>query len=315
MFHDKAYIYCLLYFCFQIIQSKNVNVFKKGKYYLKPTKNINNVFIFWAFTGLVLFFDYFYWNFKICLNNPSFFYQWMVPVLSYLLYKDLNKQIPFRYKSEFSLNDVFNRYLYLAFILILAGFYFKNNICKSIALPVYVYGFVKCFVVNAHVNKLFFPSGFLIFFYPFEWALSRWIPLLNTLNVRGVVFFLEKTGFEVTYSLEDFCLTIENFTMFIIPSCSGLDWMIVLIIFSMIYIWKSPVFYRHKGIFILSIPFIIYISNILRISFLTIAGIFGWNFFFKEPFHSFPAFLSLILILGLLKMEIKLFKGLVITRS
>ena len=88
-------------------------------------------------------------------------------------------------------------------------------------------------------KKVLFPCFFLIFLYPFEWRLSFLSHWLNRLNAIIVVSFFSRLGMPVKLSLENYSVTVSDFTLILVERFSVLYALIILLMFLSILPWIS----------------------------------------------------------------------------
>ncbi|MBU0477622.1 exosortase/archaeosortase family protein [bacterium] len=225
----------------------------------------------------VLFHGYFLWILSIYHHQPMYFYILLTPLISYLLFRHAQTSLPFKLEKNASGIFCFFVFLLLGFLIFLYGFFFGMYFFEGAALVVFAFSLCCLFYGMKKAKKVLFPCFFLIFLYPFEWRLSFLSHWINRLNTIIVGTFFDQLGMPVKLSLENYSVTVSDFTLILVERCSGLDTLIILLMFLSILPWICKFNLAQTLIWIASIPLFILISNILRILLFTIAGVTGMN--------------------------------------
>ena len=220
---------------------------------------------------------YFLWVLGIYHQQPMYFYILLTPVISYLLFRHTQTSSSFEQEENASGTFCFFVFLLLGFLIFLYGFFSGMYFFEGAALVVFVFSLCCLFYGMKKAKKVLFPCFFLIFLYPFEWRLSFLNHWLNRLNTIIVGAFFDQLGMPVKLSLENYSVTVSNFTLILVERCSGLDTLIILLMFLSILPWICRFNLVQTLIWISSIPLFILISNILRILLFTVAGVTGMN--------------------------------------
>ena len=105
----------------------------------------------------------------------------------------------------------------------------------------------------------------------------------------------------VKLTLENYSVTVSDFTLILVERCSGLDTLIILLMFLLILPWICRFNLAQTLIWVSSIPLFILVSNVLRILLFTIAGVAGMNCVQTESFDKimgtfFLVFLALLFV-------------------
>ena len=130
--------------------------------------------------------------------------------------------------------------------------------------------------------------------------MSHWINRLNAIIVGA---FFGRLGMPVKLSLENYSVTVSDFTLILVERCSGLDTLIILLMFLSILPWICKFNLMQTLIWISSIPIFIWISNILRLLLFTIAGVTGMNCVQTEGFDKLLGTFFLVFLVLLFMYE------------
>lgn len=247
----------------------------------------------------VLFHRYFLWILSICSLQPMYFYVLLTPLISYLLFRHAQTSLSFKRQRNTSGTFHFFIFLLFGFLIFLYGFFSGRYFFEGAALVVFVFSLCCLSYGMKKAKKVLFPCFFLIFLYPFEWRLSFLSHWLNRLNAIIVGAFFSQLGMPVKLSLENYSVTVSDFTLILVERCSGLDALIILLMFLSILPWICKFNLAQTLIWISSIPLFVLVSNILRILLFTIAGVTGMNPVQTESFDTilgmfFLVFLALL---------------------
>ncbi|MFH1905400.1 MAG: exosortase/archaeosortase family protein [bacterium] len=251
----------------------------------------------------VLLHRYFLWILSIYHHQPMYFYILLTPLISYLLFRHAQTSSSFKLEKNVSGAFYFFVFLLLGFLIFLCGFFSGMYFFEGAALVVFVFSLCCLFYGMKKAKKVLFPCFFLIFLYPFEWRLSflsHWINRLNTVIVGA---FFDQLGMSVKLSLENYSVTVSDFTLILVERCSGLDTLIILLMFLSILPWICKFNLAQTLIWIFSIPLFILISNILRILLFTIAGVTGMNCAQNDGFDKLLGTFFLVFLAALFMYE------------
>ena len=251
----------------------------------------------------VLFHRYFLWILSIYHQQPMYFYILLTPLISYLLFRHAQTSSSFKQEKNASGTFYFFIFFLLGFLIFLYGFFSGMYFFEGTALVVFVFSLCCLFYGMKKAKKILFPCFFLIFLYPFEWRLSFLSHWINRLNVIIVGAFFGRLGMPVKLTLENYSVTVSDFTLILVERCSGLDTLIILLMFLSILPWIYKFNFIQTLIWIFSIPLFIWISNILRILLFTIAGVTGMNCVQTESFDKILGTFFLVFLAVLFMYE------------
>ena len=251
----------------------------------------------------VLLHRYFLWILSIYHRQPMYFYILLAPLISYLLFRHTQLSSSFKQEKNASGAFYFFVFLLLGFLIFLYGFFSGMYFFEGTALVVFIFSLCCLFYGMKKAKKVLFPCFFLIFLYPFEWRLSFLIHWLNRLNAIIVGAFFGRLGMPVKLSLENYSVTVSDFTLILVERCSGLDALIILLMFLSILPWICRFNLIQTLIWISSIPLFVLVSNILRILLFTIAGVTGMNPVQTESFDTILGMFFLVFLAVLFLCE------------
>jgi len=251
----------------------------------------------------VLFHRYFLWILSVYHQQPMYFYILLTPLVSYLLFRHAQTSSSFKQEKNASGTFYFFVFFLLSFLIFLYGFFSGMYFFEGVALVVFVFSLCCLFYGMKKAKNLLFPCFFLIFLYPFEWRLSFLSHWINRLNAIIVGAFFGRLGMPVKLSLENYSVTVSDFTLILVERCSGLDTLIILLMFLSILPWICKFNLMQTLIWISSIPIFIWISNILRLLLFTIAGVTGMNCVQTEGFDKLLGTFFLVFLVLLFMYE------------
>jgi len=249
----------------------------------------------------ILLHRYFLWILSIYHQQPMYFYILLTPLISYLLFRHAQTSSSFKQEKNASGTFCFFVFLLSGFLIFLYGFFSGMYFFEGAALVVFAFSLCCLFYGIKKAKKVLFPCFFLIFLYPFEWRLSFLSHWINRLNAIIVGAFFGRLGMPVKLSLENYSVTVSDFTLILVERCSGLDTLIILLMFLLILPWICRFNLAQTLIWVSSIPLFILVSNVLRILLFTIAGVAGMNCVQTESFDKimgtfFLVFLALLFV-------------------
>ena len=230
-----------------------------------------------------------------------------IPVIMCIAYIDLKMAPSLIYKlNEISLKKLFNFdksklfvksssiFLYVFLLFSCLILFIESPLLIGILLPLFIYAFFLKILDKQLLDRLLNSILLLIFVVPFEWitkgALSMWIQLKTA-------FFLDfiLSIFNVEFNRSGIFLDFPDVTIVIDSTCSGLNTILSVLIYSMLFCSILGFRYKHRFfIGLLTVPVGFFI-NLMRVLTLSVCSLNWEDVCFEHFWHDTLGYINFFL--------------------